>query len=63
MSTVKNTRQKRVVYLIIEKPKEFASKKEAEKHIAALGGKLNSDVCVYQAKKVDYSIVPMVHIN
>lgn len=64
MAEEKKKRQKRSVYLIVEKPQEFKTKKEAEKYLASQGGNIKEgSVTVYQAKKVDYNIVKMIHIG
>lgn len=62
MTEEKKKRQKRSVYLIVESPREFKTKKEAEKYLAETKAGA-TPVTVYQAKKVEYNVVPMVHIG
>ncbi len=62
MSEDKKKRQKRSVYLIVENAKEFKSKKEAELYLASQTA-AKPGVAVYQAKKVPFNVISVIHIG
>lgn len=61
MAEAKKKRQKRSVYLVIEHPKEFETKKQCEEYLARTG--MKDGLVVYQAKPVPFNVVKVIHIG
>lgn len=63
MAEAKQKRQKRSVYLIVEKPQEFTTKKQAEAYLSENPEKLTPDTLVYQAKRVGCRTQKTIHLG